>query len=141
MLANILSIGYERRSVDELVAILKSHGVGKLIDVREIPQSRKRGFSKTGLAATLADAGIAYVHIRSAGNPHHKEKVNTAVCLGKYAGYLASNPAVLDDVVREFGSQPTAVLCYERLHNSCHRSILLEAVKASGHQLRVTTVE
>ena len=44
-------------------------GVGLLIDVRAVPQSRKPGFSKRQLAAGLDEKGIAYVHLQGLGTP------------------------------------------------------------------------
>lgn len=68
----IVSVGYERRSVEDLVSVLIDYGVRKLLDVREAPVSRRQGFSKRSLAARLDEAGIEYRHLRIAGNPHRR---------------------------------------------------------------------
>ena len=65
----IISIGYERRDLSELIGLLTANGVLTLVDVRLNPISRKRGFSKKALAAALGDAGIDYRHERELGNP------------------------------------------------------------------------
>ena len=65
----LFTIGYERRSPDELVRVLGDAGVTLLADVRELPNSRRRGFSKNALAAALGEAGILYAHERALGNP------------------------------------------------------------------------
>jgi uncharacterized protein (DUF488 family) len=54
----IVSIGYERRDIDELVELLRSEQVELLVDVRLNAISRKRGFSKTALTTALNAAGI-----------------------------------------------------------------------------------
>jgi len=41
------TIGYQSKSIDDLISQLKSHDISTLVDVREIPISRKKGFSKT----------------------------------------------------------------------------------------------
>src|SRR4029077_141322 len=69
MAPTLFTIGYERRSPDELVRALGDAGVTLLVDVRELPNSRRRGFSKNALAAALGDAGIASAHERALGNP------------------------------------------------------------------------
>lgn len=43
----LLTIGYEGRKIDEFIERLKEFNISRLIDVREIPFSRKPGFSKT----------------------------------------------------------------------------------------------
>ena len=73
----LYTVGYEGRSIDDFVTILKSAGVTRLIDVREIPLSRKRGFSKSALKQRLDDESIAYVHYKELGSPseiRHKLK-------------------------------------------------------------------
>lgn len=61
-----------------------------------IPLSRRKGFSKTPLAAILAEADIGYLHLRSAGNPfrHSDDDV-----LALDAGHLASSPEIVDEVL------------------------------------------
>ncbi len=133
----IVSIGYERRTPDELVKALLSQGVRKLLDVRELPISRRRGFSKTALSLVLGDSGIQYHHIRTAGNPYRKHANSIERCLLLYAGYLNSNPEVVDMVVSEIDGDPVAFLCYERDDAHCHRSVLMRAIIERGHMIKV----
>jgi uncharacterized protein (DUF488 family) len=48
----LVTVGYEWRSLGELVDALRAAGVERLIDVRELPLSRRRGFSKTSVTTT-----------------------------------------------------------------------------------------
>ena len=50
----LFTIGYEGRALDELIAELQAHRIDRVIDVRELPLSRRRGFSKTPLREALA---------------------------------------------------------------------------------------
>ena len=50
----LFTIGYEGRALDELIAILAANRIERVIDVRELPLSRRRGFSKTPLGTALA---------------------------------------------------------------------------------------
>ena len=43
----IVSIGYEKRSIEDLIDLLVDNAVELLVDVRLNPISRKKGFSKT----------------------------------------------------------------------------------------------
>ena len=65
----IFTIGYEGVTMDEFLAALKGAGVEQVIDVRALPLSRRPGFSKNILAATLKDNGIGYVHLKALGTP------------------------------------------------------------------------
>ena len=65
----LFTIGYERLLPPELVNELELAKVGRLIDVRYRPQSRRPGMSKTRLGELLAGRGIAYEHRRALGTP------------------------------------------------------------------------
>jgi uncharacterized protein (DUF488 family) len=136
----LVSLGYERRTIDEVIEILKAYGVKKLIDVRELPMSRKKGFSKGGLSSHLASAGITYLHMREAGNPYHKEKHNLEYCLQLYRSYLERHPEVIERIMSAVTEPRVAFLCYEREHLNCHRSILLHAMRQQGFSARIIEV-
>ena len=63
------TIGYTGFSLDEFIVRLNKSNIECLIDVREIPCSRKRGFSKTALRERLEASGIKYQHFRLLGSP------------------------------------------------------------------------
>src|SRR5262249_27295149 len=66
--ATVYTIGHSTRPVAELVSLLDAHKVRTLADVRTIPRSRHNPqFNADALAATLAAAGIGYVHMPSLG--------------------------------------------------------------------------
>ncbi len=62
----LYTIGYEATTMAEFIAALTRAGVTQVIDIRALPLSRRPGFSKSPLAASLAEAGIGYVHLKSA---------------------------------------------------------------------------
>lgn len=139
--ACVISIGYERRSIGELIQLLVSNGVGKLIDVREAPRSRRKGFSKRALSEFLAEADIEYLHLREAGNPFRKEQADIKRCLQLYRSYLDENPEVLELLSTKLGAVPVAFLCYEREHHCCHRSILIDALTQQDKHLEVIQID
>ena len=65
----VISVGYQQRTLEELLELLQSYNVNVLVDVRLTPISRKRGFSKTALSNALSAVGIEYRHERELGNP------------------------------------------------------------------------
>lgn len=127
----LFTIGYEGRSLDELLAELRAHRIDRVIDVRELPLSRRRGFSKTPLGEALGEVDIEYVHLRIAGNPYRREKdsIPRDELLAKYRRYLADAAPAITAVVDAARGRRSALLCYERLPAECHRSILASRVR------------
>lgn len=138
---SVVSVGYERRTLHQLISILEENRVGKLLDIREAAMSRRREFNKGALVSKLTSAGIEYKHLRSAGNPHRKEKADLERCLKLYRSYLRKNREVLDAVMEELDEAPVAFLCYERHHNNCHRSVLVDMLHETGHEFQVIKIE
>ena len=121
-----LKVGYSGKRIGGFVEILRAAGVDLVVDVRELPLSRAKGFSKSPLRAALADAGIEYVHLRAAGNPYRDRKSDIQTCLAMYASHIDSHPTVLDDVDRVIAGRRAALLCVEATACECHRSILAD---------------
>ena len=120
------TIGYAGKTVAEFVRLLDEAGVDRVVDVRALPLSRRRGFSKTALGAALAEHGIEYVHLRAAGNPFRDQKHDIKRCLGLYAGHLDANPEVVTEVERALHGHQAALLCFEADACECHRSIIVD---------------
>ena len=129
----IYTIGYEQTTMADFLAALKGAGVEQVIDVRALPLSRRPGFSKNILAASLADAGIGYVHLRNLGTPKPgrdaAKKGDVATLEAVYETQLGlpeaqAEAAQMRDLARE---KVSALLCYERDPTHCHRTLLLEA--------------
>lgn len=118
------TIGYEGHALDDFIATLLEAGVQRIVDVRELPLSRKRGFSKRALAEALAEHGIEYVHVRAAGNPFRDLRHDIDRCLAAYREHLRANPAVLDEVMAALEGTRAALLCVEHDYAMCHRSVL-----------------
>jgi len=68
-LKKIVTIGYESADFDEFLGTLNAIGVTTLLDIRELPMSRRRGFAKTALREGLAGVGITYRHEPRLGSP------------------------------------------------------------------------
>lgn len=127
----IFTIGYEGATQPELIAALQAAGVRQVIDVRAVPLSRKPGFSKTGLAAGLAEAGIGYVHLKALGTPAEgreaARKGRHDLLARVYAGQLATTEAAaaMARMRALAAAEPSALLCFERDPKGCHRSLLV----------------
>jgi len=136
----LYTIGYEGRSLDELIAMLGAAEIELVIDIRELPLSRRRGFSKTPLGAALGGAGIEYVHLRAAGNPYRREKdrLTRPQLLAKYARHLRTATTAIATVADAARGRRAALLCYEHDPGECHRSLLAPRV---ARRLRTRVVD
>ena len=129
----IFTIGYEGTTMADFLAALKSAGVERVIDVRALPLSRRPGFSKSSLAASLLEAGIGYVHLKALGTPKRgrdaAKKGDRATLEEVYADQLELPEAQAQaaQMLDLAGEKPSALLCFERDPCVCHRTLLLDA--------------
>src|SRR5689334_23426764 len=130
----IFTIGYEGATVPEFLGALEKAGVERVIDVRALPLSRRPGFSKSALRAALEEAGIEYVHLKALGTP---AEGRTAARAGRhhdlkriYASQLELPEAIAQgaQMIALAEEKPSALLCFEREPQHCHRTLLLSAV-------------
>lgn len=127
----IYTIGYEATTMDAFLTALKEAGVEQVIDVRALPLSRRPGFSKTSLAASLKEAGIGYVHLKALGTPKAgrdaAKKGDWRTMEAVYAGQLELPEAQAEAAkMRALAAEKTsALLCFERDAQHCHRTTLL----------------
>lgn len=131
-ITHLFTIGYEQADFDDFLCTLQLLGVKTLVDIRELPMSRRRGFAKTALKGGLAEAGIQYRHEPSLGSPkaiRHRlrEDHDYDVFFGDFAKHLASQGKVLDSLVSELQGK-VALLCYERDYKCCHRALVADAL-------------
>lgn len=128
----LFTVGYAGRSLPEFVRLLQEHDVKLLVDVRALPLSRRRGFSKTPLREALAEVKISYLHLREAGNPYRQEADDIERCLRLYRNYLDSHPAVVEAVQAAICGQRAALMCLEAEAHLCHRSVIAQQLAAGG---------
>lgn len=128
----ILTIGYEGVSLTDFIATLKAHRVRQVLDVRELPMSRRKGFSKTALSLALAEAGISYTHERRLGTPRWlrhrlREDCDIAGFRKDFRKLLVARRPVLDSLAGSLSGR-VVLLCYERNPAECHRSLVAAAL-------------
>jgi uncharacterized protein (DUF488 family) len=124
----LLTVGYEKTSLEDFIAALKAAGVTTLLDVREIPISRRKGFSKSVLRDAVTSAGIEYRHERDLGSPKpiraqlHADG-DYSRFFASFTNYLKSQRPLLKSLVAELEGR-VALMCFERDATTCHRSIV-----------------
>src|SRR3954452_14581830 len=136
----VFTAGHSTRPIEELLALLAEHGVTVLVDVRRFPASRRHPqFSRDALAASLAGAGIVYVHEPDLGGRRkaRPDSLNTAWRVEAFRGYAdyMENPefqAALNRLIERAQRETVAILCAEAVPWRCHRRLISDALVAHG---------
>ncbi len=128
----IFTIGYEQTTQAQVIGALTAAGVKLVIDVRAVAASRRAGFSKGVLAASLKDEGLDYLHLKALGTPKAGREAARAGRTQEmhriFEAHLAEPEAIvaLADLAELAERRPTALLCYEADPACCHRRILTD---------------
>lgn len=130
----ISTVGYEGLDIDAFMVLLAESGIETVVDVREMPLSRKPGFSKKTLSNILNLSGFEYIHMVKLGCPKTvRDRYRQDGDWGRYtAGFLNHLEAQRSSVAELSSlaaSSSCVLLCYEADFNYCHRSMVADAVK------------
>jgi len=136
----IFTIGHSTRSLETLIAMLKSHGIARLIDIRTLPRSRRNPqFNIESLEAGLPASGIAYEHRKGLGGLRHprEDSPNTGWRNERFRGYAdymetREFEAELNSLIAAAESARLAIMCAEALPWRCHRSLVADALIVRG---------
>lgn len=120
--------------MDTFLFMLKKNNIDTVVDVREIPLSRKPGFSKKSLGMTLNCSGMDYVHMPALGCPkrvreRYRRDGNWQRYTVDFMEYLATQEDAIDELSDMVRFSDCALLCYEADYNFCHRSMVADAVR------------
>lgn len=134
----IYTIGYEGLDIDGFMTLLAENDIETIVDVREMPLSRKPGFSKKSLEAALNLSGREYVHMVALGCPkpirdRYREDGNWKRYTEGFMKYLATQDNAVAELSALAATSSCALLCYEADYNFCHRSMVADAVKQQTH--------
>ena len=132
------TIGYEQSETAEFLKRLQLHDVDLVVDVREMPLSRKKGFSKNQLRTSLEGAGIEYLHMQTLGAP--KAIRDQLRIDGSWFQYVKKYTKVLNERQRDVmvlvgiaKTQRICLLCFERKPEECHRSLVAREMENHGN--------
>ena len=125
----LYTIGYEGISQETLFQTLVYHDIQTLLDIRQLPQSRKPGLSKTALGVAAAGFGIEYQHLRALGTPRdlrYQRKLDhdEAAFRSGYLAYLATQGDATNALVEQVQRSRCCLLCYEANAEECHRLLV-----------------
>jgi uncharacterized protein (DUF488 family) len=139
----VWTIGHSTRSAEEFGQILTAYGVQVLVDVRSFPGSRRYPqFNRSALSESLASIGIKYQHEPRLGGRRtpRKDSHNTAwrnASFRAYADHMETDEfrKGVEDLLELARGARTAVMCAEALWWRCHRSLISDYLKATGHSV------
>lgn len=132
------TVGYEHTTQAGLIAALQAKGVKRVIDTRDVANSRRAGFSKKLLAASLDEAGIGYIHLRRLGTPKAGREANRAGRMDEFRRIYEASfqqpeaQLALLEAEELCRSQATALLCFCGDGEKCHRNRIAQALEAKG---------
>lgn len=141
------SVGYElHKDYLAFARHVRDAGVERLIDVRELPISRRRGYAKSALGQAMADVGVEYVHIKALGNPKPFRDLYKAGNVDegqrRYEEHLLGKQRdALEALVPLLQEKRCALMCVEHDPATCHRTVILDALRSElGVELDVAEI-
>ena len=126
----VYTVGYEGILVDALLDCLLRRGINRLIDVRCNPIARRYGFHKSTLNRLCGDVGIEYIHFAPLGVPstwraNLSDHLSYERLFERYEReILPKQHLAVEKVACLVAQKPSALMCMEADHKSCHRSRL-----------------
>src|SRR5258706_784820 len=132
-MTEITTIGYEVKTLKQFLALLRQCRIECLVDIREMPVSRKLGFSKSPLSTAVEIAGIKYLHVVELGCPRlvrdaYRSNGDWAAYTRSFKKYLATQDTALSSVAKEAVAMKISLMCFEEDFNYCHRRFVAEAL-------------
>jgi len=141
----IYTIGHSTRTLEELVAALKVHGIRTLVDIRSFPMSRRLPhFNSESLEIVLPSHGISYVWMKELGGRRKKirdDSPNIGLrndSFRNYADYMLTDGFArgIERLLEEAGANSNvAIMCAERVYFRCHRMLVSDYLTAHGHKV------
>jgi uncharacterized protein (DUF488 family) len=153
MVQPLLTVGHSTRSLDEFLALCRGHGVGRIVDVRRFPGSRRHPhFGREVFERSLVGAGIEYDWRPDLGGRRSRPRSAPpspwrVPAFAAYADYMRSDEfrRSIRAVLAEAQRVPAAIMCAEAFPYQCHRRLISDWVVLHGtpvvHLLDLTRQE
>lgn len=134
---HLYTFGYEGLDVQSFIARLHAARVDLVVDVRELPLSRKKGFSKNALREQLAAQGMGYIHMPNLGCPKHirdqyRDDDDWARYTRDFMAYLQTQEAGVRELAQQARVATACLVCFEADYTLCHRTYVARAAQRFG---------
>jgi len=138
------TIGHSTRPINAFLALLRTHRIELLIDVRRWPASRRHPhFHREALAATLKAKQINYLWRGDLGGfrKPSPNSPNTAWRVGAFQAYAdfmltTAFAEIMIEVEVLSEEHRIAIMCAEAVPWRCHRQLLADAFLVRGWKVR-----
>jgi len=146
----VWTVGHSTHPLEAFVALVRTHGVTAIADVRKMPRSRRNPqFNIDTLPVSLGAAGLVYVHRPGLGGLRRErpDSINRGwknPSFRAYADYMQTDEFAreLDALVALGARERLAIMCAEAVWWRCHRSLIADALVARGEPvLHILTPE
>ncbi len=142
MTPTIFTFGYEGLSIETFIRRLDVERISNVIDVRAMPLSRKRGFSKTSFREALRRAGIEYAHMPLLGCPkvvrdRYKSDGDWTAYTRSFEAYLTCQTSAVTELAAAVAGAKSCLVCFEADFSMCHRTFV---ARAAARHLKGATV-
>lgn len=137
----VYTIGYEGTDISKFVRTLELVGINAIADVRDVPFSRKKGFSKNILQAILAESNIKYLSFKNLGDPKEGRDAakaqNYKLFEKIFCTYLKTDAAqaAMEELANNAKKMKVCLLCFERDYKTCHRYIIAKELQKLGFEI------
>jgi uncharacterized protein (DUF488 family) len=141
LLVLVATVGHGTRPLDELMALLHSAAVTRLVDVRRFPSSRRNPqFNRDAVERAVAAAGIEYRHEPELGGRRSGEPGEERFFCLRVAGFRSyaarmANPLYQEALAHSLEADHPCFMCAETLWWRCHRRLIAELLAARGHEV------
>jgi uncharacterized protein (DUF488 family) len=140
----IYTIGHSTRTLEAFLALLERERIQRIADVRRFPFSRRHPqFNGDVLKRSLAERGIAYVHLDAMGGRRDAPKSLPPTgwresSFNAYAHHMTTPAfrAARDSLLADSDRTRTAIMCAEAVPWRCHRNLISDSVVALGWQVQ-----
>lgn len=127
----LLTIGYEGALLNDFLQTLQDADVDVLLDIREVPYSRRAEFSKNALIKALSAIAINYRHEQNLGSPRTiRDRVrrdgDRETFKQAFNRHLKNQNSLLLELAGSLTGN-IVLLCYEKDYRLCHRQLVAAA--------------
>ncbi len=123
----ISTIGYQGRTIDDFLNLLKKYDIDHLVDVRSYPTSKMQDFSKKNLKDTLFKRSVMYKHLPGLGGLGDEDYKETML-----SDRWKSSYKKLKNLA---GDGTTAMMCLEKDPSQCHRRFISDRLEEEGWEV------
>jgi uncharacterized protein (DUF488 family) len=138
------TIGHSTREIEDFMALLKTHAVSLVVDVRRWPASRRYPhFRREALSESLGDESIDYLWREDLGGfrKPSADSQNTAWKVGAFRAYAdfmltPEFETIMQEMAQLATSKRITIMCAEAVPWRCHRQLLADAFLVRNFSVR-----